>query len=195
LAYSLHILARAERDIKKIKKHHHDLVSRLADQIRQLSRAPRPFGYEPVEGRKDVYRIYSDDNKYRIIYSIQDHLQAVIVITIRRRNEGTYKQIAKEDLSHKIELLTLKFKETAQLAKSSAREMNIDWVVGLEENHIWNPGIWIQAVKDGRSSLQAAAEPAGGSQSQRRPQDYCERSEAPCTKNVTNLSPRESFKL
>lgn len=111
-----------------------------------------------MEDQKDVYRIYSDDKNYRIIYSIQDHLKAIIIISIRRRNEGTYKKISKENLSDKIKLLTLELNETAQLAKSLAREMSIYWIVRLEAIHIWNLGIGIQAIRDGRSSLPATAE-------------------------------------
>jgi len=70
-----------------------------------LGENPRPYGFEPVKAQKDVYRVYSADGNYRIIYSIQDHLRAVIVMCIRRRKEDTYKNIPVSSLSAKIKEL------------------------------------------------------------------------------------------
>ncbi len=68
-----------------------------------LEANPRPGGYEHVEGYHDVFRVYSEDRNYRIIYSIQEHLQAVIVMSVRRRGESTYKKLPIKSLKAMIQ--------------------------------------------------------------------------------------------
>lgn len=75
-----------------------------------MGRNPRPYGCQRVKEQKDVYRVYSEDGNYRIIYSVQDHLQAVIIMFVRRRKEDTYKNIPVESLSDKIKQLEKQLK-------------------------------------------------------------------------------------
>jgi mRNA-degrading endonuclease RelE of RelBE toxin-antitoxin system len=92
MAYQLYILPYAQRDMKKLptKSLQRSIFNTCNENLRANQ---RPLGYEHVQGCQDVYRIYSEDRKYRIIYSIQEHLQAIIVISVRRRGESTYKKL------------------------------------------------------------------------------------------------------
>ncbi|MFH1115702.1 MAG: hypothetical protein V1792_17470, partial [Pseudomonadota bacterium] len=91
-----------QRDIKKLptKRLQQSVVNTCKEQ---LQANPRPVDYEHIEGYEDVFRVYSEDRKYRIIYSIQEHLQAVIVISVRRRGESTYKKLPIRSLRDLIE--------------------------------------------------------------------------------------------
>ncbi|MFC1835621.1 type II toxin-antitoxin system RelE/ParE family toxin [Thermodesulfobacteriota bacterium] len=52
-----------------------------------------------MEGQKDLFRLRVSN--YRIIYSILDRFEAVIIVTVRPRRKDTYKNIPLEDLSAK----------------------------------------------------------------------------------------------
>jgi mRNA-degrading endonuclease RelE of RelBE toxin-antitoxin system len=104
MPYTLHILPHAQRDIKKLPTK--ALQQSLVNTSKELRTNPRPDVYEHVEGYQDVFRVYSEDRKYRIIYSTQEHLQAVIVISVRRRGESTYKKLpikSLRDMIHHLE--------------------------------------------------------------------------------------------
>jgi mRNA interferase RelE/StbE len=103
LAYVLHILSHAERDLKKILKNVPVQAQLIATEIRKLSDDPRPPGHRSVVGQKDLLRIRV--GQYRIIYSAQDRLEAVIIVAVRLKGEGTYRKIPETMLSDKIQEL------------------------------------------------------------------------------------------
>ncbi|MBI4965141.1 MAG: type II toxin-antitoxin system RelE/ParE family toxin [Desulfomonile tiedjei] len=155
--YSLYILGHAERDIKKLKKQHPQLASNLADRIRKLSQNPRPERCQALEGQADLYRIHFGDGKFRIIYSILDDPQAIIIVAIRRRNESTYKKIDRKNLSEKIKSLNLELKETISIVADLARKIGIEWIANLDDDQVRILAGGIQAITGGRSSLPTIA--------------------------------------
>lgn len=92
MGYGCRLLAHAQREIRKLPDRALQR-SVLKTCTADLEANPRPEGYERVQGYQDVFRVYSEDRNYRIIYSIQEQLQTVIVLSVRRRGEATYKNL------------------------------------------------------------------------------------------------------
>jgi mRNA-degrading endonuclease RelE of RelBE toxin-antitoxin system len=154
------MLPRAQRDMKKIesKETQQSLLKTCTDDLEQN---PRPYGYESVKGVKGnigLYRVYSEDRKYRIIYAIEDDLRAVIIVAVRRRNESTYKDTPVKSISAKIGEIAQELKVTLPLIRNLAVKMGIEWISELTDNQIRCLDIGIKAIKDGRSSPPATAE-------------------------------------
>lgn len=95
--YRVYIVSPAKREIRKLPS---STQVALLKTALSLAKDPRPQGYAAIVGQKDIFRVRV--GRYRVIYSIQDHLRAVIVITVRQRSESTYKSIPVKDLSAKI---------------------------------------------------------------------------------------------
>jgi len=104
LCYESFILPNAQKKIRKIKsgrlqKEILDLCLHVLPQNPFMDRSCK------VKGHKDLRRVYSADGSHRIIYSVHDDLREVFIVTVRRRNEGTYKKIPFRSLSAKIKEL------------------------------------------------------------------------------------------
>ncbi len=98
--YKVHIVSRAKREIKRLPR---PIQIAILNSALSLGRDPRPKGHRPIVGQKNLLRIRV--GRYRVIYNVQDQLQAVIIVTIRPRSEATYKNIPVKDLSSKIKEL------------------------------------------------------------------------------------------
>ena len=85
--YRVEITNQALRSLKKLPK---PLVERLLNAARSLQEDPRPAGFKKLTGFENLYRIRVGD--WRIIYSIEDNILLVLVITIKPRGE-VYKSI------------------------------------------------------------------------------------------------------
>lgn len=59
--------------------------------ILDLETNPRPRGYDRVEGRDEVYRIWVGRD-WRVLYSIYTSRAELIVEAVRRKDEGTYRR-------------------------------------------------------------------------------------------------------
>lgn len=59
--------------------------------ILDLETNPRPRGYDRVEGRDEVYRIWVGRD-WRVLYSIYASRAELIVEAVRRQDEGTYRR-------------------------------------------------------------------------------------------------------
>ena len=57
----------------------------VAERIGALAESPRPPGVEKLKGEADLYRIRSGD--FRILYTIEDAILKVLVVTIGNRKE------------------------------------------------------------------------------------------------------------
>ncbi len=160
MCYESHILPSAQRDIKKLpsKAIQESIFKTCTDMLEE---DPRPYGYEPVQGVKgktDLYRVYSDDRKFRIIYSIEDSLRAVIIVAIRRKNEGTYKKAPVKSLSDKVKEITQQLRVNLPLIRNLAVEMGIEWISELNDSQMRCLDIGIKMIKDGRSPASLIAE-------------------------------------
>lgn len=58
--------------------------------ILDLETNPRPRGYDKVEGREEVYRIWVGRD-WRLLYSIAAARDEVVIEAVRKRDEGTYR--------------------------------------------------------------------------------------------------------
>jgi mRNA interferase RelE/StbE len=91
------MVAPAKREIRKLPT---STQIPVLNSCLALGTDPRPKGYRPIVGKRDLLRIRV--GQYRVIYSVDDQHKAVIVVTIRKRGESTYKQIPLQDLLAKV---------------------------------------------------------------------------------------------
>lgn len=82
-SYRLLIKSSAAKEIEAVaqKKDRQRIVSR----IRSLAENPRPSGSEKLSGLRDRYRIRVGD--FRVIYSIEDKVQEVLIVRVAHRKE------------------------------------------------------------------------------------------------------------
>ena len=59
--------------------------------ILDLESDPRPRGYDKVEGQEEIYRIWVGRD-WRVLYSIETGKGDLIIETVRRKDEGTYRR-------------------------------------------------------------------------------------------------------
>jgi mRNA interferase RelE/StbE len=103
--YKVYIVSPAKREIKKLPR---AVQIAILSSTFSLGQDPRPKGHKPIVGQQDLLRIRA--GRYRIIYSVHDRSQTVIVVTVRSRSEATYKIIPVKDLATKIKELEGLFK-------------------------------------------------------------------------------------
>jgi mRNA interferase RelE/StbE len=100
VVYEVHIVSPARREIKKLPP---SIQVAILSAGLALGKDPRPQGHRPIVGQKDLLRIRV--GRYRVIYTVQDRLRAVIIVTVRLCGESTYKNVPMKDLSAKIRKL------------------------------------------------------------------------------------------
>ena len=81
MEYEVTLLPAAEHDLRKL---HGDIRPRLLDALISL-KAPRQPGVKKLQGSQNRWRLRVGD--YRIIYSIADAEQKVVVSRIAHRRE------------------------------------------------------------------------------------------------------------
>jgi mRNA interferase RelE/StbE len=74
------------RSIREFKKLSSNNQERIADATERLADNPRPVGVKKLTPA--LYRIRVGD--WRVIYSISDNQQHIIIVKIARRSEETY---------------------------------------------------------------------------------------------------------
>jgi len=82
MKYQVRIAAGAAREIAKLPQH---VVARILDVIDELADDPRPPGVKTIKGIADCHRVRS--GAYRIVYTIQDNVLKVGVVTVGHRSE------------------------------------------------------------------------------------------------------------
>jgi mRNA interferase RelE/StbE len=80
-SYKIHIKRTAERELREIPKKD---LQRITKKIGALSSDPRPTGCEKLSGQ-ERYRLRQGN--YRIVYSIDDESQMVMIVKIGHRRE------------------------------------------------------------------------------------------------------------
>lgn len=79
--YSIEIVPKAEKEFLKLP----DTVRvKIRDKILSLEDNPRPFGYKKLK-ETEYYRLRSGD--YRVIYSIDDKVKTINVLSIAHRKD------------------------------------------------------------------------------------------------------------
>jgi mRNA-degrading endonuclease RelE of RelBE toxin-antitoxin system len=79
----------AVREFRHLRDRDRQSAAHIEDAVDELSSEPRPVGVVKLRG--DVHRIRV--GQFRIIYSIVDRDQVLLVSRIRRRSETTYRGI------------------------------------------------------------------------------------------------------
>ena len=77
---------RVARELYRLPEPEH---RRVVAALRELDENPRRQGVVKLQGNIHRYRV----GDYRIIYSIDDTARVVVVGAVRRRNEGTYRDV------------------------------------------------------------------------------------------------------
>ena len=77
---------RVARELDRLPESEH---RRVIAALRELGENPRRQGVVRLQGNIHRFRV----GNYRIIYSIDDTDRVVVVGAVRRRNEGTYRDI------------------------------------------------------------------------------------------------------
>ncbi len=81
-SYRVEVTNQAIKNLKKLPK---PIVERLLKAARSLKENPRPEACKKLRGFENLYQIRVGD--WRIIYTIEDDLLLVLVITIKSRGE------------------------------------------------------------------------------------------------------------
>jgi mRNA interferase RelE/StbE len=88
--HNIEVSPAAERDLHKLKdrirKEDFELILSV---ISGLQLEPRPPGVRKIKGEEKVYRVRA--GRYRVIYEIYDDIRLVVLLTISRRTETTYR--------------------------------------------------------------------------------------------------------
>ena len=84
MSYQLVRLPRATRQLSQLRRLHHPLYNAIVDAIKALAETPRPPGCIKLAGRPE-WRIRVGD--HRILYSVDDVRQMVIITEIGHRRE------------------------------------------------------------------------------------------------------------
>jgi mRNA interferase RelE/StbE len=82
MPYTVELTSAARRDNSKLE---HAIADRIAEAIEGLEVDPRSRGCIKMAGRVPRYRVRV--GTYRIVYSIDDHRQFVLVERIQHRRE------------------------------------------------------------------------------------------------------------
>jgi mRNA-degrading endonuclease RelE of RelBE toxin-antitoxin system len=59
--------------------------------ILDLEANPRPRGYDKVEGRAEIYRIWVGRD-WRVLYSVDADRGEIVIEAVRRKDERTYRR-------------------------------------------------------------------------------------------------------
>lgn len=79
--YSIEIVPKAEKEFLKLPD---SVRVKIRDKILSLEDNPRPFGYKKLK-ETEYYRLRSGD--YRVIYSIDDKVKTINVLSIAHRKD------------------------------------------------------------------------------------------------------------
>lgn len=82
MPYRLLITRQVEKQLDALPQ---QIASRVEQHIEALHADPRPFGVKKLKGYTDTYRVRV--GSYRIIYSIDDRVQTVTLLTIDNRKD------------------------------------------------------------------------------------------------------------
>lgn len=80
--YKVQLAPAAKKQIKKLSK---PIQKKVVKRLEELKDDPRPAGVEKLTDTDNLYRIRLGD--YRIIYTIEDEVLLVLVVTVADRRE------------------------------------------------------------------------------------------------------------
>lgn len=81
--YEITFARSARRELESLPR---PVAERVLRRITMLSANPRPRGCRKLQGGEDLWRIRVGD--YRVVYSVDDDLQAVDIAVVRHRSDA-----------------------------------------------------------------------------------------------------------
>lgn len=81
--YEVYLERRAERDLRRLPP---NVFQRLLEAIHGLAANPRPPGARKIVGSQSDWRVRLGD--YRVIYEIDEGVNAIRVMRVRHRREA-----------------------------------------------------------------------------------------------------------
>ena len=81
--YKITIKSSAAKDLKTISDK--KKLIRIIAEVKKLGDEPRPYGYEKLSGRTNLYRVRQGE--YRIIYSIDDSQRLIDIVKVGHRRD------------------------------------------------------------------------------------------------------------
>ena len=87
--YKLKLHREVAKAFKRIKRSNKNDASKIEEAINSLAKDPRPHGYTKLA--ENLYRI--KQGHYRVIYSVFEKFVTVVIVALKRRGEGTYKEL------------------------------------------------------------------------------------------------------
>ena len=85
MSYRIEFRPAARRDLAKLDQF---IRRKVVVDIEKLAENPRPHGYEKLEAKEKIYRVYIGPGKnYRVIYQIHDEALLVLVVNVGDRKE------------------------------------------------------------------------------------------------------------
>ncbi|MDA0988381.1 MAG: type II toxin-antitoxin system RelE/ParE family toxin [Chloroflexi bacterium] len=85
--YRVELSSAAQRDLRRLPQ---EVQGRLETPILALAENPRPSGVLKLRGEVRTWRIRV--GPYRVVYDIHDDQALVVVLTVARRSETTYRR-------------------------------------------------------------------------------------------------------
>jgi mRNA interferase RelE/StbE len=82
-SYSVLIKTSAAKELEAIEPR--SVRARIVSRIQGLARRPRPIGSQKLAGEQERFRIRQ--GAYRIVYSVDDEAESVVVVKIGHRRE------------------------------------------------------------------------------------------------------------
>ena len=86
--YSVIILPKAERQLKKLAKRHSPLYPAIARGVTSLANWPNVKSVKRLVNHKHGYRLRVGD--YRILFDVRDEVKVIDVQEVKKRDERTY---------------------------------------------------------------------------------------------------------
>jgi len=87
VAYQIRIGKRVRKEVDRLPRQDQ---ARILVAVKALAQDPRPPGCKPIKvAGQGTYRVRVGD--YRVIYTVLDNEQVVVVARVARRSESTYR--------------------------------------------------------------------------------------------------------
>ncbi|MCW5980997.1 MAG: type II toxin-antitoxin system RelE/ParE family toxin [Bryobacteraceae bacterium] len=85
MPYRIEFRPAARRDLAKLDPF---IRRKVVEDIEKLAENPRPSGYDKLQMKEKLYRVYVGPRKnYRVIYQVRDEVLLVLVVKVGDRKE------------------------------------------------------------------------------------------------------------
>lgn len=89
MSYRVEIVPPARKEIQALPGH---VRAQARQLIRALGEDPRPARSKELRDKPDVYRIWLA-KRWRIVYAIDDDLERILILRVRRKEQIDYESV------------------------------------------------------------------------------------------------------